>query len=232
MITTSNNKGAFQMKSILAAIILLFSSATFAQVVSVNVFQPIAGGAPLTAQYFQEAKSILESTGAQVTITSDLSGTYRFAVILDNWEAYGRWAQALPSNSTWTAFQAKTAANPSAIQTDNILFNIAASAEPGGGPGAVTQITVWELTTGTMQQLVQGGLDAKPIHEKSGSAVSVLTTGGNRMYYLQRYPDMAAWGRDRDTPNPEFQAYMQSLGAANNGDLGAVVIDQFTTVGL
>jgi len=63
--------------------------------------------------------------------------------------------------------------------------------------------------------------------------VSVYANGNNRMYYLQRYENMAAWGKAQDAGNSaEFNAYMQSLAAENNGDLGAVVIDSFTSVSL
>ena len=76
------------MKSIIAAVILISPSSAFAQVVSVNVFQPVSGGAQLTAEYFQEAKAIMQAAGAQVTTSSDLKGAFRFATIFDNWEAY------------------------------------------------------------------------------------------------------------------------------------------------
>jgi hypothetical protein len=215
------------MKSILAAVILIFSSNAFAQVVSVNVFEPLAGKTGLEIEYFREAKDILQTAGAGVTISRDLSGTLRFASIFESWEAFGTWSDSLATNPVWAAFQRKTAQNPAAIQTENILFNIAVTSGLGA-PGSVTQVTVWEVTTGTMSALVEGARGAKPIHEKAGSVVAVLTTGQNTMYYLQRYENMAAWGKDRGTPNPEFNAYMQSLGAANNGDLGAVIVDQFT----
>jgi hypothetical protein len=215
------------MKALFAAIILLLSSNTFAQAVSVNVFQPLAGGAPRTVAYFREAREILEEAGAQVAISSDLSGTYRFAVAFPNWEAYGNWAQSLASNKDWASFQAKTAKTPSAMQISNVLLNTI-SATPGGGPGTVTQVTVWKITTGTMAALVEGGRMAKPIHEKSGARVSIYGSGGNMMYYLQNFDNMAAWGKNRDTPNPEFNAFMQSQTAANNGSLGAEIVDQFT----
>ena len=214
------------MKSIIAAAILISPSSAFAQVVSVNVFQPVSGGAQLTAEYFQEAKAILQATGAQVSTSSDLKGTFRFATIFDNWEAYGRFAQSLPTNESWGAFQNKVAGTRAANQTDNLLLNQrAAATNPVTGPGTVTQITVWEPTTGTMAELVEGAMGAKPIHERAGASVSVYT-GGGRMYYLMSFENFEAWGRNRDTPNPEFQAYMRSRGTA--GSLGAIVVDQIT----
>mgnify|MGYP000005789754 FL=1 len=214
------------MKSIIAAVILISPSSAFAQVVSVNVFQPVPGGAQLTAEYFQEAKAIMQAAGAQVTISSDLKGAFWFATLFDNWEAYGRVVQSLPTNESWGAFQNKIAGTRAANQTDNLLLNQrAAATNPVTGPGTVTQITVWEPTTGTMAELVEGAMGAKPIHERAGASVSVYT-GGGRMYYLMSFENFEAWGRNRDTPNPEFQAYMQSLGIP--GSFGAIVVDRIT----
>ena len=213
------------MKSIIAALILIFPSSAFAQVVSVNVYQPVPGGAQLTAEYFQEARVILQAAGAQVTMSLDLKGTFRFATSFDNWEAYGRFAQSLPTNQSWGAFLNKVAGNPSATQTDNLLLNqIAAETNPVTGPGTVTQVFVWEPTGGTMAQLIEGAMGAKPIHERAGASVSV-SAGGGRMYYLMRFENFEAWGKNRDTPNPEFLAYFQSLGTG-----GAIIVNQITAV--
>jgi len=215
------------MKSIIAAVILIFPSSAFAQVASVNVYQPVPGGAQLTAEYFQEAKAILQAAGAQVIISSDLKGTFRFATLFDNWEAYGRFAQSLPTNESWGAFQNKIAGTRAANQTDNLLVNQRAVAtNPVRGPGTVTQTTVWEPTTGTMAQLVEGAMGAKPIHERAGARVSVYT-GGGRLYYRMSFENFEAWGKSRDTPNPEFQAYIQSLLTA--GSLRAIIVDQSTS---
>ncbi len=214
------------MKSIIAAVILTFPSSAFAQVASVNVYQPVPGGAQLTAEYFQEARAILQAAGAQVVISSDLKGTFRFATLFDNWEAYGRFAQSLPTNQSWGAFQNKIGRAPSATQTDNLLLNqIAAETNPVTGPGTVTQVVVWEpTTTGTMAQLVEGAIGAKPIHERAGASVAV-SVGGGRMYYLMRFENFEAWGKNRDTPNPEFLAYFQSLDTD-----GAIIVNQITAV--
>jgi len=221
------------MKSIFIALILVFSTCAFAQVVSVNVYQPVAGGAPQVTQSFREAKAILETSGAGVSISNDLSGTYRFATFFENWEAYGEWYASLQNNTDFAAFQAKTAREAAAIQTDNIRLRTIASAEPGAGPGSVTQVTVWETTTGPMARMLQAGRDAKVIHEKEGSAVSVFASGNNTMYYLQRYDNMAAWGKAQDIPNSaEYRAFFQGLVAEGNGDVGAVIVDQFTMVDL
>ena len=205
---------------------LISPSSAFAQVVSVNVFQPVPGGAQLTAEYFQEAKAIMQAAGAQVTTSSDLKGAFWFATLFDNWEAYGRVVQSLPTNESWGAFQNKIAGTRAANQTDNLLLNRRdVPTNPVTGPGTVTQTTVWEPTGGTMAQLVATAMGRKPIHERAGASVSVYT-GGGRMYYLMSFENFEAWGRNRDTPNPEFQAYMQSRGTA--GSPRAIVVDQIT----
>ena len=92
------------------------------------------------------------------------------------------------------------------------------------GPGTVTQVFVWEPTGGTMAELIEGAMGAKPIHERAGASVSV-SAGGGRMYYLMRFENFEAWGKNRDTPNPEFLAYFQSLDAD-----GAIIVNQITAV--
>ncbi len=189
------------------------------------MYQPVPGGVTLTVEYFQEAKVILQAAGAQVTMSLDLKGTFRFGTSFDNWEAYGRFAQSLPTNQSWGAFLNKVSGNPSAIQTDNLLLNqIAAETNPVTGPGTVTQVFVWEPTGGTMAELIEGAMGAKPIHERAGASVSV-SAGGGRMYYLMRFENFEAWGKNRDTPNPEFLAYFQSLGTG-----GAIIVNQITAV--
>ena len=221
------------MKSIFIALIFVFSSSALAQVVSVNVYHPVAGGAPQLTQSFREARDIIQASGATVAISNDLNGVYRFATVHENWEAYGEWYASMATNSDFAAFQAKTARTAAAIQTENFRLRTIVAAEPGGGPGAVTQITVWETTTGPMGRMLQAGRDAKVIHEKEGSAVSVYARGNNRMYYMQRYDNMAAWGRAQDKPNSaEYNAFIQGLLAEGNGDLGAVIVDSFTNVSL
>ena len=212
------------MKSIIAAVILISPSSAFAQVVSVNVFQPVPGGAQLTAEYFQEAKAIMQAAGAQVTTSSDLKGAFWFATLFDNWEAYGRFAQSLPTNESWGAFQNKIAGTRAANQTDNLLLNRRdVPTNPVTGPGTVTQTTVWEPTGGTMAQLVATAMGRKPIHERAGASVSVYT-GGGRMYYRRSFENFEAWGKSRDTPNNRDG----SMSGVPYGSR-AIIVDQITS---
>lgn len=219
------------MKILFTVFSLLLASSAFSQVAVVNSFQPLPGKNALTVSYMQEAKAIHDAMGVNVSISSNLDGSYGYAILAPSWEAYGQFAQSLNGNAAWRAFNNKRSAAPASVQTANLQLNVVSPPAGGGGPGGVSQITVWETTTGTMQALIQGGLGAEPIHEAAGASVSIYASGGNTMYYMQSFPNFAAWGKFRDTPNPEFNAYMQSLQNSNGGP-GAVIIDQFTTVNL
>lgn len=219
------------MKTITAILLFLVSTSVYTQVAVVNVYQPLPGKSPLTMQYMSEARTIHQAAGVQVALTYDLKGIYRYALFFENWESYGQFTMDMRENAAWLAFQTRISSSPSATQIDNLLLNQRAAAAAGGGPGSVTQVTVWLLPPeGNMADLVRGGMGAKPIHEKAGAAVSIYAEGGNTMYYLMRFDDMAAWGKFRDTPNPEFSAYMQSQVDPETGRLGADIIEQYTMV--
>jgi hypothetical protein len=221
------------MRTLLALVLLICSSSLMAQVASVNVYEPLPGKANLTAEYFREAMAIQQALGATVAISNDMKGIYRYALLFPNWQAYGEFVERLVVNEAWGAFQNKISSNPSAVQIDNLQLNLRA---PGAtninGPGTVTDVTVWELTTGTMGDLIEAGMGAKEIHERAGANVVIYQAPG-RMYYLMQYPNYSTWGQVRDTPNPEFNAFMQEINAnAVNGDTGAVVVERNTLIGL
>lgn len=216
------------MKKLFLVLTMLMASSAFSQVAVVNTFQPLPGKSGLTVSYMREAKAIHDAMGVNVAISSNLDGSYGYAILAQNWEAYGQFAQSLNGNPAWVAFNTKRSIAPASVQTGNIQLNVV-SAPTGGNPGGVSDITVWQTTTGSMQDLIQGGLGAEPIHEAAGANVSIYAGNGNTMYYMMSYPNFAAWGKFRDTPNPEFNAYMQSL---QNGDegTGAEIINRFTNV--
>ncbi|MBL4821550.1 MAG: hypothetical protein JKY98_11265 [Gammaproteobacteria bacterium] len=218
-------------KITIAVILLIFSSFSMAQVASVNVYQPLPGKSSLAGSYVREAKSIQEAMGARIGITVDLKGIFRYAVISDNWEAFGKFNQSLPGNAIFQRFQNKRGVAPATTQIDNLQLSQVAPGIPGR-PVGISQVTVWETTTGTMRALLDGGLGAKPIHEKAGANVTIWRGPPNRMYYITQFENWEAWGKFRDTPNPEFSAYMQSLSANGNGDLGARVVDNITRIHL
>ena len=217
------------MRYLFAAMALLLTSTAFSQVAVVNRFEPLPGKSALTVSYMREAKAIHEAMGVNVAISARTDGTYGYAMLAANWEAYGMFAQSLGTNPAWAAFNNKRSLAPASVQAATTQLNVVSPPAGGATPGGVSQITVWQTTQGNMQALIQGGLGAEPIHEAAGASVSIYAGNNNTMYYMQSFPSFAAWGKFRDTPNPEFQAYMQAL---QNGDgaSGAVIIDQFTNI--
>jgi len=94
------------------------------------------------------------------------------------------------------------------------------------------QVFIWEPGPGqgAVQSLIQGALGAKPIHERAGANISAYTDLLGNMYYVMAYDDVEAWGKAADTPNPEFDAYMQELGA--NGEGTATMVRVITATEL
>ena len=217
------------MKILFSVLALLVSTSAFSQVAVVNQFQPLPGKSALTVSYMREAKAIHDAMGVTVAISSNLDGSYGYAMLAPSWEAYGRFAQSLNGNAAWSAFNAKRSATPASVQIGHLQLNVISPPAGGTPPGGVSQITVWETTTGSMQDLIQGAMGAKPFHEAQGASISVYAGGGNTMYYMQSFANFAAWGKFRDTPNPQFNAYMQSLQDAN-GETGAVIVNQITNI--
>lgn len=214
------------MKSVIAGIIFIFSSSALADVLAVNEFQPLAGGTPKTISYMMEARAIHQSMGGAVGISLHTTGNLTYSLAFENWEAYGVFTKAQNTNEAWQAFLAKISADPSATQIENYLLTSITTGAPRN-EGNVFQVFIWEPEAGqgAVQSLVQGALGAKPIHERAGADVSAYTDLLGNMYYIMSYDDVEAWGKAADTPNPEFNAYMQELGASGgpNGTMVRVI---------
>ena len=147
------------MRTLLAVSLLLFSSSVFSQVLVINFYEPLPGKAPLTAAYMQEARGIINAAGGQASSSNDLAGLYRFNMLFENNEAYGRFVQQLNTNPAWQAFQAKIAATPSAVQVDHRRLNLRIPG-PEVSSGMVSQVTVWEAPQGTMQNMLEAAAGA------------------------------------------------------------------------
>jgi hypothetical protein len=111
------------MRLFLAAAFVIFSSSTFAQVLAINVYQPLPGKGQLSAQYMREAREIQQALGARVSFSVDLKGIYRYNLLFDSWEDYGTFVQSLAANPDWQTFNRKRAMAPASTQIDNLLLN-------------------------------------------------------------------------------------------------------------
>ena len=194
------------MRILAALFLVFFSTMAQAAVLVVNVYQPLAGKGPLTASYMREAQSIIEGMGHQAGYTMDLSGVYRFTMYFEDMESYGEMFQQLGSSPAWAAFTAKISASPSATQIDNLLLN-EVKAGPAAQPGQVTESTLWEAPLSQRNAFIQAAMGAVPHHERQGAAGVSIWADAFHVYYVTHHEDMQAFGKFRDTPNPEFQQY-------------------------
>ena len=197
------------MRFLIVLMFSLVSTLSHAAMLVVNVYQPLPGKALLTASYMQEAQTILRDMGYQANFSNDLAGTYRFNMYFEDWESYGEMYQRLGSSMAWAAFNAKISASPSATQIDNLLLN-EVKAGPGAQPGMVTESTAWTSPLPDRNAFIQSAMGAAPLHEKQGAMGVSIWADAFNVYYITHHQNMQAFGRFRDTPNPEFQEYFAS----------------------
>ncbi|MCZ6830984.1 MAG: hypothetical protein O7F73_15625 [Gammaproteobacteria bacterium] len=196
------------MRTIVLGVMLLFSSFALADVLEVNIWKSMPGKNQLTMQYGQEARAIMEKMGADVIIGADLEGRLHVATGFKNWAAWARFGSKMDNSKEWAAFLEKIAANPSAEREDHYLLNTPAP----GRVGKVYQVFIFEPELGRGGDLVQSGMQAKTIHEKAGARITIHVDQLGKMHYLMSFDSWDAWGKFQDTPNPEFQAFMQAQG--------------------
>ena len=202
---------------LLGALLLLISSAATAQVVELNIWKPLPGKNALTLGYGQEARAIHEKLGANVGIGQDTEGRMSYALIFANWTEWAQFGGKLQASEEWSTFLAKISAAPSAELEDQYFLNVVSPL--AAETIAVYQFFVWQPQLGRGQELVQGALQAKVIHEKAGASVGVSVDQLGRMHYLMAFESWEAWGKFADTPNPEFQALMTEFNKDPSAEL-------------
>ena len=135
-----------------------------AEVLQVNIYKPTPGNSALTFANGQEARAIHEKLGGNVVIGADTEGRMHYAVTFENWGAWAKFRAKANASKEFAAFNEKIAANPSAELEDQYLLNVPSP----GGVGAVYQVFIWEPMPGQTGQLIQSGMQAEAILEKSG----------------------------------------------------------------
>lgn len=197
------------MRLLIALLFTFITTLSHAQLLVVNVYQPLAGKASLTASYMQEAQSILRDMGYQANYSSDLAGIYRFNTYFESWESYGEFFQGLGSSPRWAAFMAKVSTSPSAMQIDNLLLN-EVKAGPGVEPGMVIESTMWDVPLPERGAFMAAAMGSVPHHERQGAVGVSIWANAFNVYYSTHHENMRSFGRFRDTPNPEFGEYFRS----------------------
>lgn len=212
-----------RISTAIAAVLLLASSMAHAAALTVTIWKPIPGKAAAMLESAMAAKAIHEKLGANVTIALENTGRLHYAAGgFENWQAWAKWVAKLQTSEEWADWQARSGANPSALQEENFILNVVpGTSNPVGAnnPGTVYQVFIWKPQGSQVGRLVQAALEAKAIHEKSGVTVGINVDQMNRMHYVMNYKDWSHWAKVQDTPNEEFEAFMLRQAANPTGEL-------------
>ena len=193
------------MRLLIASVLLLCSSIAGAQVLEVNIWEPMPGMAGDTIKYAKEAEGIITKMGGSAMVAQDRDGSLHFVTSHKNWAEWAAFQKKRSGSDSWSAFMAKIGANPSAKLVNNYLLNTPSP----GKDGAVYQVFIWQPELGRGADLFQAGMKAKAIHEKDGAAVSIHADQMQNMHYVMNFDSWEDWAKFQDSPHPEFQAFMQ-----------------------
>ena len=191
--------------SMAAAAAMLLSVPAVAEMMVVNIWKPMTGKAPQMYANGAEAASIQTKLGGSVTIGSDTQNRMHFAMSFENWADWAKHGQKMQNDKAWGEFLGKLAANPSAELEDQYFLNVASP----GGAGAYYRVFIWEPKPGQTGAVVQSSMQAEKMHEKAGADVAILVDQLGRVHYVTSFDSWDAMAKFFDTPNPEFQAFMQ-----------------------
>ena len=204
------------------AVLLLASSLVQAAALAVTIWKPIPGKAEAMLESAQAAKAIHEKLGADVTIAIENTGRLHYALGFESWTAWADWQEKVASSKEWAAWQARTNANPSAIQEENFQLDVVPGTQNPvgeGSPGNAYQVFIWDPPGMRTQALVQAAMEAKAIHEKHGVTVGINVDQLGRMHYVMNFRDWKHWAKVQDTPDPDFANFMLRQAVNPTGEL-------------
>ena len=203
------------MKIFIMALLMAMPSFALAEVLVVNIWKSMPGRNQQTLQYAQEAKAIATKLGGDLNLGVDMEGRLHVAQGFKNWAAWAQFSQKQNASKEWTAFMQKISSDPSAELEDHYMMN----APVPGKVGAVYQVFIWEPVMGRGGDVYRSAMQAKAIHEKAGARVAINIDQLQRLHYVMSYDGWDDWAKMQDTPNPEFQAFMQKQGEDPNAKL-------------
>jgi len=195
---------------------LSLSSSVVADVLEVNIWKAMPGKNELLTKYAHEARAIQQELGSNSAIGRDTDGRIHTANSFKNWAAWAAHGEKLQGSKKWGKFLAKISKKPSAELENNYLLNTPVGAMSGG---SVYQVFIWKAELGRASDMFQVAMEARAIHEKSGTKVDIHVDQMQNMHYVMNYANWADWAKMQDTPNPEFQAFLQRQGAAPTAQL-------------
>lgn len=115
MAEASQRDDAATMQEVFNMTVALGSGGTGGKVIMVFQYEPNPGRTGDVIAKMAEAKAIQEKLGAAVSVNIDEEGWAHYVLNFANWEAQGKFADALADNEAWQAFQQSLAADPSGV---------------------------------------------------------------------------------------------------------------------
>lgn len=213
------------MKKLLVAALMLFSPLLAAQeVVDVSIWQPMPGMAGKTLEAGKEAAGIINEMGGSAMVAQDLDGSLHFATSHKNWTEWAAMQKAMSENKGWGKFLTRFNEKPPATMAEHYMLNT-----PSPGKSLpVYQVFVWQAEMGKVAAMMKAGMEAKALHEKAGAAVTIHVDQMRNMHYVMAFENWEAWAKFQDTPNQEFEAFMEKL----NKNPAAQLVDVHTASAL
>ena len=205
------------MRILILSLLLSISSWAVADVLDVNIWKSMPGKGQLTVQYASEAKAIQQKLGATASTGSDTDGRIHTVTSFKNWAEWAAFGKKLQGSSEWGKFIDKVTKNPTAELETNYLLNTPVSS--GKAAGAVYQVFIWKAELGRANDMFQSGTEAAAIHKKAGVSVDIHFDQMQNMHYVMNFDSWADWAKTQDTPNADFQAFMQRQGVNPNSQL-------------
>ena len=204
---------------ITALLALTLSSIAHAQVLEVFIWKSLPGVANSTPQLFANAlraKAIQEKHGAQVSVARDHMNHLHYSVMYENYAAMNEFYTKLNQDEANAEFWNDSNANPVAELHETYVLDVIASGK--GGP--VYEVFIWQPLPGKVNEMIEAAMGAKPLHDKAGlGSAAILMDRLNRMHYLLQFESWEQHAKFWDTPNPEFNAYMEKLNKNPNATL-------------
>lgn len=178
------------MKTSITLCLALLAMQAFADVAQVNIWNPLPGRGPETLQNAMQAKAIHEKLGANVTIAQDQNGSLHYAVIFENWPAYGRFSDAMLASDEWQKFWQRISADPSAELAYTFMINnpVVADAKP------VSLVFSWDVQPGRTPLFVSICEEAMPIHKRLGASPGINIDELGDVHYELTFDSWEAWG--------------------------------------
>ena len=205
---------------LLAVLSVALAPSTVADVLVVNIWDPMPGKGAATVQNSLEARKIHESMGAQALVAADQMGRVHYGLTFDDWAAWAAFGEKLEASKEWQTFWSRVSQSPSAELQDQYMLE-----QPSpGAPGKVYQVFIWDAHPGRTADTIERAMGAKAIHEKGGAGVGINVDPFGRVHYVMSFDSWSDWGKFQDAPNDEFQAYMAQI----SGDPSAELVRIYT----